>query len=188
MRTMKSWVTAVVACSAIASQADADVFMVGSFAETRDRGALVSSDVTDRESVGSTSRLRAVFVSGSLINKRSTGSWLMSQCVRRGVAAEPRQDEAKRFPGRGQQVTPVPPAGTESQPISTFAHFAQQFKSNRDVGADQAASRDAAEIVPSTSNMTLIGLFAFALAGVTAFIGVGRKVFSGSPTTFATLN
>ena len=170
MKVLNSWVAAVVACSAIASQANADVLMVGAPGGASD--AIEASNLKSSNDVGnaavenqqSSSQVRPVFVSGSLINKSSTGAWLMAQGVRRNGAAQPQKVDMNLLASGGHGITPIPPAGTEMRAISTFAQFAQMFKPTTDIGEVQALIGEDGEIVPKTSNMTLIGLFTFSLA------------------------
>ena len=189
MKALNSWVAAVVTCSAIVSQANADVLMLGSQDGARDVSAAShqnSFDVvvnTADENQRNSNRVRPVFVSGSLINKTSTGAWLMAQSIRRdGTPRKPKVD-LNLLAGRGHGITPIPPAGSEMRPISTFAQFAQLFKpaagSQYNTGEVQVMLGDDGEIVPKTSNMTLIGLFTFSLAGITAVISASRRGFFG---------
>jgi hypothetical protein len=171
MKALNSWVAAVVTCSAIASQANADVLMAGSFdAASNSNSNLNSPDAVGHENRNSS---RPVFVPGSLINKTSTGAWLMAESVRRDAVARPRKVEMNLLAGR---ITPIPPAGTELRAISTFAQFAQMFKPTNN-GEVQAMVGDEDEVEPRTSNMTLIGLFTFSLAGITAVISASRRGF-----------
>ncbi len=184
MKALNSWVAVVVASSAIASQASADVLMVGApdvNAVNQQKSFDEVGDVAI-ESQESSSRVRPVFVSGSLINKSSTGAWLMAQSVRRDGAARPQKVEMNLLAGRGHGITPIPPDGTEVRAISTFAQFAQMFKPTSDSSEVQALLDDDGEIVPKTSNMTLIGLFTFSLAGITAVISASRRGFFGRTT------
>ena len=189
MKALKSWVAAVVTCSAIASQANADVLMLGVSDGARDanteshvqplNGAGIAADENQRSS----HRANPIFVPGSLINKTSTGAWLMAQSVRRDDTSRTPNVEARLLAVCGHEITPIPPEGTEMRAISTFAQFAQMFKptasSFDDSGEIQAMLGDDDEIVPKTSNMTLIGLFTFSLAGITAVISASRRGFFG---------
>lgn len=189
MKALKSWVAAVVTCSAIAGQANADVLMLSSqdgahdvnaFGQQNSLGRVVNVAAENQEN---SNRVRPVFVSGSLINKSGTGAWLMAQSSRRNVTPRKPQVEMNLLSGRVHGITPIPPAGTEIRPISTFAQFAQMFKpatgSQSDNGEVQVMLGDGDEIVPKTSNMTLIGLFTFSLAGITAVISASRRGFFG---------
>ena len=131
------------------------------------------------EAQKSLSQVRPVFVSGSLINKSSTAAWLMAQGVRRDSAAQSRKVDMNLLASGGHEITPIPPAGTEMRAISTFAQFAQMFKPTSDDGEVQALLGEEGEIIPKTSNMTLIGLFTFSLAGITAVISASRRGFFG---------
>jgi len=189
MKTLKSWIFAVFACTVISSQANADVLMVDSLGGAHDVNSvkpLKSFDGLDSTSVetqANSSRARSLFVSGSLINKGSTGAWLISQCVRRDTASQPRKAEVNQLTSHGRGVTPIPPAGTETTPISTFANFVHNFQSRNESGVVQSSVHRGDEIVPRTSNMTLIGMIAFTLAGITAFISVSRNdIFGLTPS------
>ena len=190
MKTLKSWFFAVFACTAISSQANADVLMVGSLGGVHDVNSvtpLKSSDSlgsTSVENQANSSRVRSLFVSGSLINKSSTGFWLISQCVRRDTAPQPQKAEINQLTSHGHGITPIAPDGTEVRPISTFATFVQIFQSHNESGVVQSSVHRDDEIVPRTSNMTLIGMFAFTLAGITAFISVSRNEFFGLTANF----
>ena len=189
MKAFNSWVAAVVACSAIATQANADVLMAGSVGVSS--GAHAEGEVQYSNGVNNVAvknqqkpnRVHPVFVSGSLINNTNTGAWLMAQSVRRDGAARPQKAEMNLLAGGGQRITPIPPAGTEMRAISSFEQFVQLFTpssgSHVDSGEFQAMVGDEDEIAPKTSNMTLIGLFTFSLAGITAVISASRRGLFG---------
>ncbi len=185
MKALNSWVAAAITCSAIASQANADVLMLAS-GEGADEQAVVT-DLKPFESVGNfagknqqeSSPVRPVFVPGSLINNSTQGAWLMSQANRPDNVARSPKVSVIQLTSRAHGITPIPPADTESRPISTFAHFVQMFKSPANGDAAQVASTDDDEVAPKTSNMTLIGLFTFSVAGITAVISASRRGYFG---------
>ena len=190
MKALNSWITAVVTCSAMVGQANADVFMLASGDGGRGVNAVANLKLFDRaghapvDNQRESSQVRPVFVPGSLIDKASTASKLMAQSVRRENAAVSQKVSLIQLAGcRGHQITPIQPVGAETRPISTFAQFVQLFESapgshdGRD--AVLAMDGDDDEIIPKTSNMTLIGLFAFSLAGITAVISASRRGFFG---------
>ena len=73
-------------------------------------------------------------------------------------------------------ITPVPDNGADIVPISTFSHFVQLVKSTAGVESDatERVSEITRGILPTTSNMTLIGLFVFSFAGVFSVISISR--------------
>ena len=180
MKTLSTWVVAIITCSVIATQAHADVFMIGALSGVRDvnasrsvRVGQLSNASVEIRSVAK--RFRPAFVSGSLINKTSTGTWLMAQCARREAPVHLRKVDTDLRASRGHKITPIPPSGSVDQPISTFAHFVQKFKNHGERGVVQTNVGDHIGAVPSTSSMTLIGLIAVTIAGITASIGASRS-------------
>ena len=190
MKTLKSWVVAVLACSAITSHANADVLIVGALADVSHYNAVRQVKSCDGrgntpvETQTNPSRMRAIFVSGSLINSSSMGSWLMAQCVRRDTATQPKKTEINQSIGRRREITPIPATGTEVRPISTFDNFVHKFRGRNESDVVQTSVRHGDEIVPRTSNMTLIGLFALTLAAITAVISVSRNGLLGITANF----
>lgn len=189
MKVLNSWIAAVVACSAIASQANADVFLLASEGGACDVNAVNHLKPFDDvggvpiETQQTPIRVCPVFVPGSLINKTGTAAQLMAQSVKSDNAARSKNVEMIRLAGRHHAITPIPAAWSESRPISTFAQFVQLFESapgaRGDRDAVQAMGGDDDEIVPKTSNMTLIGLFTFSVAGITAVISASRRGYFG---------
>ena len=183
MKFLNSWISAAVVCSVVASQANADVLMLASGDDARDTVAVTNlnsfSSVGDTivENQRDTSRASSVFVPGSLINKSSQGAWLMTQSVQHNNAARPQQAPLMTLASRDHKITPIAPLGTETQPVSTFAQFVQIFKPshNSHMGSEPVQAMVHPEITPKTSNMSLIGLFASGLAGVTGLITASRR-------------
>ncbi len=185
MKLLNSWISAVVVCSAIASQANADVLMLASGDSTGDTFAV--TNVTSFVGVGNVSvetkreksQASSAFVPGSLINKSNQGTWLMSQSVQHEKTARQEKVSLRTVAGRGQKITPTLPTGTETRPVSTFAQFVQIFKhtqnSQDELKAVHATVGD--EIAPKTSSMAFIGLFASGLAGITGLVTASRRGF-----------
>lgn len=190
MKTSKSWVVSIVVCSVIASQANADVLMVGPLERVSNVNALRPLRSFDGdcnravENQANSSRVRSLFVSGSLINRSSMGSWLIAQCVRRDTATQPKKTEINQSIGRRREITPIPATGTEVRPISTFDNFVHKFRGRNESDVVETSVRHGDEIVPRTSNMTLIGLFVLTLAGITAAISVSRNGLLGITANF----
>ena len=184
MKALNSWVAAAITCSAIASQASADVVM---FSETSADEQAVATGLLPIEGTANIAvknpqesiPVRPVFVPGSLINKSNQGAWLMSQTGRPGNDARLPKASLIQLAGRGHGITPSPPAGTESRPISTFSQFVQLVKSSTNGDVVASVSADDDDVAPKTSNMTLIGLFTFSLAGITAVISASRRGYFG---------
>ncbi len=185
MKFLNSWIAAAVVCSVVASQANADVLMSVSGDDARN--SVAATNLNSFSGVGNTivenqrdtSRTSSVFVPGSLINKSSQGAWLMTQSVQHNNAARPHQSPSMALAGRDLKITPIAPFGTETRPVSTFAQFVQIFKpsQNGDMRSEPVQAMVHAEITPKTSNMSLIGLLASGLAGVTGLITVSRRGF-----------
>ena len=179
MKFLNSWISAVVVCSVVASQANADVLMLASGNDARDTAAVTnlnsfgSVGSTNVESQRDSSRAASVFGPGSLINKSSQGAWLMTQSVRHNNARRPHQASLMTLVGTDHRITPIPPVGTEIRPVSTFEQFVQIFNGHKDSETVQAMVNG--DITPKTSNMSLIGLLASSLAGVTGLITVSRR-------------
>lgn len=185
MKFLNSCFSAVVVCSVVASQANADVLMLASGNDARDTVAVTNlnsfGDVGNSfvESQQETSRAASVFVPGSLINKSSQGAWLMTQSVRHTNAPRPNQASSMTLAGTDHKITPIPPVGTEFRPVSTFEQFVQIFNGHKDSDAVHAMVNG--EITPKTSNMSLIGMLATGLAGITGLITVSRRAFFSHP-------
>ncbi len=186
MKFLNSCISAVVVCSVVASQANADVLMLASGNGARDTVAVTNLNSFDGvgntivESQRDTSRAASVFVPGSLINKSSQGAWLMTQSVRHYNAPRPHQASLMTLAGADHKITPIPPVGTELRPVSTFEQFVQIFNGHKDSEPVQAMVNG--EINPKTSNMSLVGLLATGLAGITGLITVSRRAFFSRPT------
>ena len=80
---------------------------------------------------------------------------------------------------RGLEITPTPPAGSESRPVSTFAQFVQIFKPSQNANDDIEAAHTTVneDVTPKTSSMAYVGLFASGLAGITGLITASRRGF-----------
>ena len=182
MKALNSWIAAAVTCSAMVSQANADVLLLNSGDTARDVAEVTGMRPVvgvDNARDEHPSRVRPVFVPGSLIEKSRQGTRLMSESVRHTITASPSKVMVVPFSGRHHNITPIPPAGTEMRPVSTFAQFAQTVKSALYSDSAETLVSDEDEIVPKTSNMTLIGLFTFSLAGITAVISASRRGYFG---------
>ena len=191
MKAMNSWIVAVVTCSAFAGQANADVHMVGVYDGFPGVNAVRGPQSIDgvegaaaaaaaaAETQLSSSREQPLFVPGSLINKTSTGVWLLAQSVRQETATQRPKVEMNQLASRGPVITPIPPVGTEVRPISTFAYFVQAFKSHNESSVAQSTVYHDEVIFPRTSNMTLIGLLTVILIGLSALISVSRQRMFG---------
>ena len=185
MKFLNSSIAAVVVCSVVASQANADVLMCASGDDARDTIAvpnLVSFDGVGNvavENLRDTRRASSVFVPGSLINQSSQGAWLMTQSVQHDNMARPHKVSLMTLAGRNHKITPIPPLGTENQPVSTFAQFVQVFKPSQNGHKDSepAQAMVNGEITPKSSSVALIGLFASGLAGITGLITASRRGF-----------
>ena len=97
----------------------------------------------------------------------------MTQSVRHNNARRPHQASLMTLVGTDHRITPIPPVGTEIRPVSTFEQFVQIFNGHKDSETVQAMVNG--DITPKTSNMSLIGLLASSLAGVTGLITVSRR-------------
>ena len=185
MKALNSWIVAVVTCSAFAGQANADVHMVGVYDgfpgvnAVRGPQSIDGVEVAAAETQLSSSREQSLFVPGSLINKTSTGAWLLAQSVRQETATQRPKVEMNQLASRGPVITPIPPVGTEVRPISTFAYFVQAFKSHNESSVAQSTVYNDEVIFPRTSNMTLIGLLTVILIGLSALISVSRQRMFG---------
>lgn len=179
MNTLISRIAAFVVCTAVASQASADVLMAGSLGGDPD-GSVVRPMMFGDQGVAPVKHCfnsipnRPIFVAGSLISHSRAGAWLISQGVRRDGRNQPQKADVGLPAGHGQRITPVPPSESSRQPVSTFAQFVQKLKNHSERGGVEAIVSNRDGVVPRTSSMTLIGLIAVALAGITAFISVTR--------------
>ena len=185
MKFLNSWIFAVAVCSVVASQANADVLMIASGVD-----ACNTVKVTNLNSFGGvgntivetqrdTSRAASVFVPGSLINKSNQGTWLMTQSVQHDNAARPHQAPLMMLASRDHKITPIAPFGTETHPVSTFAQFVQIFKPSVDRlnNNEPVQAMVNGEMTPKTSNVSLIGLLASGLVGITGLITASRRGF-----------
>ncbi len=185
MKFLNSWISAVVVCSVVASQANADVLMLASGNEARNTVAATNLNSFDGvgnafvENQRDTSRSASVFVPGSLINKSSQGAWLITQSVLHDNSAHPLKASLTTLSGADHKITPIPPLATEIRSVSTFAQFVQIFKpsQNSHNNNEPVQAMVNVEITPKTSSMALIGLLASGLAGITGLITVSRRGF-----------
>ena len=172
MKALNSWVVAFVASSAFATLANAEILFpeLQIASPTQQSELPVGSDWSDKSCINE-SDIRSVFVPGSLIDKSGTMAWLMAESVKGNSFVHPESV------GRRVALSPIPPAGTQLRPISTFAQFAQNFRSapqNVD-HRDAVQALTSGENAPKASNVALVGLFAFSLAGTWALMGAARR-------------
>ncbi|MEI8017194.1 MAG: hypothetical protein WCH39_03290 [Schlesneria sp.] len=185
MKFLKSWIFAVAVCSVVTSQANADVLMLASGIDARDTVAATNLNSfgavgnTVVENQRDTSRATSVFVPGSLINKSNQATWLITQSVQHDNTARPHQAQLMTLAGRDHKITPIARFETESRPVSTFAQFVQIFKPSVDRlnNNEPVQATVNGEMTPKTSNVSLIGLLASGLVGITGLITASRRGF-----------
>jgi hypothetical protein len=177
MKALNTWIVVFAACSAFSTQASAETLLMElqNASSTRQSAIEIGTeDGNDTDTI--TNSIRPVFVENSLIDKSGKTAWLMADSVKGDTSTHFESVVANGSAGRRVVLTPIPPAGTQLRPISTFAQFAQNFRSapqNHD-DSDSIQAMVSGEIVPKTSNMTFVGVFAFSLAGMGAVISGAR--------------
>ena len=163
--------TAFVALAAFSPMVRADVLFDSTFSEVESRRG---GEEVFNVGFGHATDSRRIDLR-DLNDREGEGESLMSQYVRTLETVQ----IARSFPevpGARMRITPIPASEADDAPISTFSQFVQLFKSTAGVESDPTAtvSEITGEILPKASNMTLIGLFAFGIAGTFSVISVSR--------------